>query len=140
MKITWLGHATLVLEIDGARLITDPVLRNRLGPLVRISKPPETSAFGSIDAVLLSHLHGDHADPRSLRAVGRAVPTLAPSGAGRWLRSKGFRCVTELGAGEEARAAGVRVRATHATHHGRRWPLGPTADSIGYVIGVSPSV
>ena len=68
VAITWLGHATVLVEIDGVRTITDPVLRDRVGPLVRIV--PDVEFLGSVDCVLLSHLHADHTDLPTLRALG----------------------------------------------------------------------
>jgi L-ascorbate metabolism protein UlaG (beta-lactamase superfamily) len=140
MRITWLGHSTVLLEREGARLITDPVLRDRVGPLVRIAGAPDKRALGDIDAVLLSHLHADHADPPSLRSLGRGVKVVAPRLATPWLRRVGYEDVTELGAGEETEIAKVHVRATPASHDGRRQPLGPRAEAIGYTIGRSASV
>src|SRR3954462_10987383 len=62
LEITWLGHSTVLIELDGVRLLTDPVVRNHVGPLVRVAAPDPSSALDAIDAVLLSHLHADHAD------------------------------------------------------------------------------
>ena len=69
MVITWLGHATVAIEVDGVTFLTDPVLRDRVGPLVRIAPAAGASAPAQVDAVLLSHLHADHADLPSLREV-----------------------------------------------------------------------
>jgi glyoxylase-like metal-dependent hydrolase (beta-lactamase superfamily II) len=72
--VTWLGHATALLELDGMRVLTDPVLGNRVGPLVRIAPAVGADAIGRVDCVLLSHLHADHADLRSLRRVHASSP------------------------------------------------------------------
>jgi L-ascorbate metabolism protein UlaG (beta-lactamase superfamily) len=138
LAITWLGHATVLIEIDGYRVITDPVLRNRIGPLIRIGPRPRLD--GSVDCVLLSHLHADHADLPSLRALRRSGPVLAPEPAQAWLRAKGVRHVRELSPGDEVSAGGLRISATVARHESRRRPFGPRADPIGYVIRGSSSV
>ena len=138
--ITWLGHATALLELAGARILTDPVLRDRVGPLVRIAPPVRVRDTERIDAVLLSHLHADHADLPSLWKLGRSTPVLAPRGAGRWLSGRGLRDVRELQPGEETRVGVVRVTATPASHDGRRWPLGPSARPIGFVARAERSV
>jgi L-ascorbate metabolism protein UlaG (beta-lactamase superfamily) len=132
--ITWLGHATVLLDIDGTRLLTDPVLGGRIGPLVRIAPPVRPGATDALDGVLLSHLHADHADVPSLKRVARSLPVLAPRGAGRWLAGLGLREVHELDPGDEVRMGSVRVRATPAEHGRSRRPLGPKADPIGYIV------
>ena len=83
LEVTWLGHATVLLELDGVRVLTDPVLRGRVGPLVRIAPPVDLDALAEVDCVLLSHLHADHADLGSLRLLGDRTPVVAPAGAGR---------------------------------------------------------
>jgi L-ascorbate metabolism protein UlaG (beta-lactamase superfamily) len=130
----------VLLEIDGVRLLTDPVLGKRVGPLVRISPQPAAPHQQPLDAVLLSHLHADHADVRSLRQVARDVPVLAPSGAGAWLAKQGLNDVRELRAGEQSTVGAVAVTAIEATHDPRRLPFGPTADPLGFVIRGSRSV
>jgi L-ascorbate metabolism protein UlaG (beta-lactamase superfamily) len=140
LAITWLGHATVLVEMSGSRVLTDPVLRNRIGPLVRIAAPVRPDAVGPVDCVLLSHLHADHADLPSLRAVARCGPVVAPHPAGKWLTAKGLRDVQEIRAGGEIGVGAVRVTATPATHDGRRRPFGPQAEPVGYLIGGSSSV
>jgi L-ascorbate metabolism protein UlaG (beta-lactamase superfamily) len=138
--ITWIGHATVLIEIDGARLLTDPVLGRRAGPLVRVAPPVAADAHAGVDAVLLSHLHADHADLPSLRRLGRATPVLAPRGAERWLRLRGFDEVRELVSGEAVEVAGLTVTGVPAVHEGRRWPVGGAqAEAIGFVVRASRS-
>ena len=134
VAITWLGHATTLIELDGVRLLTDPALRTRVGPLTRIAPRAGARTLGSIDCVLLSHLHADHTDPRSLRDIGQSVPILAPHGAARWLAGRGLDGARELRAGHETSVGDVQVTATPADHDGRRTPLGPTAEAIGFVV------
>ena len=140
VTLTWLGHATVLIALDGVRLLTDPVLRDRVGPLVRVAAPVEADGLGPLDAVLLSHLHADHADPPSLRRIDRGAEVLAPYPAGPWLRGKGLKRVRELRSGGKTSIGPVEVTATEASHEGRRWPFGPAADPIGYVIRGSTSV
>jgi L-ascorbate metabolism protein UlaG (beta-lactamase superfamily) len=128
----------VLLDLDGARVLTDPVLGARIGPLARIAPSPRQE-LGRLDAVVLSHLHADHADVTSLRRVGGAVPIIAPEGAAAWLRAKGLGEVREVRAGAETTVGPLRVRATPAVHEGRRWRYGPSAAAIGYVIAGSRS-
>jgi L-ascorbate metabolism protein UlaG (beta-lactamase superfamily) len=132
-RITWLGHATVLIELDGVRLLTDPVLGRRVGPLVRVSgEAVDAAALAPIDSVLLSHLHADHADLGSLRRLH--APVIAPSGAGDWLRGAGIEVVREVSAGTEVSVGDARVIATPALHDDRRRPLGRHADPVGFVV------
>lgn len=133
-RLTWIGHATVLIEVGGARLLTDPLLRDRVGHLRRqVATPPRDAAQG-IDAVLISHLHLDHLDVASMRRLRRDVTVLAPSGAGALLRRLGFARTVELRPGESADVAGVPVVAVPAVHDGRRHPLAPLAEAIGFVV------
>ncbi len=132
LAVTWLGHSSTLIELGGVRLMTDPILRDRVGPLVRIAPRVPLQASCDIDAALISHLHADHADLRSLRRLGTHI--IAPSGSARWLARNGLRDVEELRAGGETSVGGLRISATPARHHGRRWRYGVRADAIGFLL------
>jgi len=138
-RIVYVGHATVLVAMDGTRLLTDPLLRSRLLHLRRVGRsavaPPE-----QIDAVLLSHLHFDHLDIPSLRQLGRGVRIVAPRGAGRLLAKKGFDGAVELAIGEELQVGNVSVTAVPAVHEAARLPFGTRADPVGYVLSGSRSV
>lgn len=138
VQITWLGHAAVLIEMDGVRVLTDPVLRHRIGPLVRVVPDPE--ALSPVDGVLISHLHADHADIGSLRAVRCRGPFVAPHAGEAWLRAHGVESADDLRAGQDRWIGDIRVTATAATHDRRRWWLGPAADPVGYLIRGSRSV
>lgn len=139
MDVEWLGHATVLIEMDGTRVLTDPLLRKRVGPLVRVVPPAHPDPLRDVDAVLLSHLHGDHAQPASLRLVTRSGPLIAPRGAADWLRRRGIANVRELGVGDQTEVGALRVEAVSATHEAQRRPLGPSADPLGFVVRGSQS-
>ena len=84
--------------------------------------------------MLISHLHHDHLDPPSLRMLGEDMPLFVPQGAGDLMRRKGFRRVTEMSAGADARLGPLRISATYAAHSPARQPFGPKADCLGYII------
>ncbi len=133
--ITYVGHATVLIELNGLRLLTDPILRNRVSFLRRRKYPTlKPEQLGHIDAVLLSHLHHDHMDPPSLRMVGADVPLFAPRGSGQLLRKKGMRNVVEMSAGDKRQLGPLTIRATYADHNPQRHPLGASAECIGYVV------
>ncbi len=133
LAVTWGGHATALIELDGVRLLTDPLLRDRVGPLRRIAPPVRPQLSERIDAVMLSHLHADHADLGSLRELAAPTVVFAPKGAARWLARHGVGNVTELSPGEEAQLGSVRIIATAARHARRRWPLGVEAEPLGFI-------
>ncbi len=115
-RITYVGHATVLIEIDGVRLLTDPVLRRRVGPLRRHGAAPDPGLTDGLDAVLISHLHHDHADLPSLRRLSRTVPVLAAPGSREFLAKLGFDDVRELSPGDCEDIGGIRVTATEANH------------------------
>ena len=135
MNLTWIGHATVLIDLGGVRLLTDPLLRPRLGHLRRHGPPPAPEVLRDVGAVLVSHLHFDHLDLASLRRLPSATPLVVPRGAARLLRRHGFPHAHELAAGEVAEVAGAEVLAVDAVHDGHRRPLGgAAADTLGYVL------
>jgi len=130
-RLTWLGHATVLLEVGGAVLLTDPVLRRRVAHLRRLAPAPGPPP--RVDAILISHVHRDHLDLPSLRLLDPAAPVVVPRGGARALR-RSRRDVHELAAGETMDVADVQVRAVPAVHDGRRSPLSQQAETVGYVI------
>jgi L-ascorbate metabolism protein UlaG (beta-lactamase superfamily) len=133
-SVTFLGHATVRLDVGGARLLTDPLLRDRIGHVLRRSAPIAPEAYRDLDGVLVSHLHLDHLDVPSLRRLPRDVPVVVPGGGGATLRRAGFSDVREVAIGDRVELAGVAVEAVRAVHDGRRWPRGAAADALGYVV------
>jgi L-ascorbate metabolism protein UlaG (beta-lactamase superfamily) len=140
LAFDFIGHSSVVIELDGVRLLTDPVTRARIGPLRRVEPVPHRDRLRDIDAVLISHLHWDHLDVPSLRDLGRDVPVYVPAGSGAWMRAAGFGAVGEMAVGDVAEIGGVVVRAVPAVHSGFRPPLGPTAPPLGFVVSGSRSV
>jgi L-ascorbate metabolism protein UlaG (beta-lactamase superfamily) len=135
-RIVFLGHATVLIEVNGVRLLTDPLLRGRVAHLRRRVPPVDPAVLAGLDAVLISHLHHDHLHLASLRLLGLDIPLLVPTGAGALLRRRGFTDVTELSVGEVASVGALEVTAVMARHDGRRW-VGPgslRAETLGYLI------
>ena len=133
MRVTYVGHSTVLIATDGVRLLTDPILRGRVAHLRRKGTVP-AEALEDIDAVLISHMHMDHLDRPSIQRLGTDVPLVVPRGAAALLRRKRFRRIIELAEGEDVTIGGVTVTATHADHEGDRLPFGASAPAVGYRI------
>ena len=121
LRATWLGHSTVLLEIDSVRVLTDPVWGERVSPVpwagprrfhpvpVRVEELPE------VDAVLVSHDHFDHLDyPTILELARRDVPFYTSLGVGAHLEAWGVPAsrITELDWWEEALLPGGRLSFT----------------------------
>jgi L-ascorbate metabolism protein UlaG (beta-lactamase superfamily) len=111
LRVTWLGHSTTLIEIDGRRFLTDPVWSNRvspsqlIGPKRFFAPPLPLDRLPKLDAVVLSHDHYDHLDPVAIRMLGRTgVPFFCPRGVGAHLRRWGVAAdkITELNWWESA--------------------------------------
>ena len=129
LRVTWLGHATALLEVEGARLLTDPVWSPTASPgaafgVRRFFDPPlPLDELPTLDAVLVTHDHYDHLDWQAVRDLAPRVSRwLAPLGVGAHLERWGVPAgrITELDWWDEAAVAGLRVVATPARHFSGR--------------------
>lgn len=129
LRATWLGHSTVLLEIDGRRVLTDPVFANRIGPssLVGLRRfhptPARVSELPPLDAVLVSHDHFDHLCVPTMRELARTgVPVVTALGVGAYLERCGFAPaqIVELDWHESAVVGGVQFTATPAQHFSGR--------------------
>jgi L-ascorbate metabolism protein UlaG (beta-lactamase superfamily) len=132
--LTWLGHSTVRFDLGAARLLTDPFLGRWIGPLRRVGPMPAPAEYAAIDAVLISHLHHDHLDLRSLRRLGTAMTIVAPRGAGALLSRHGFGNVHEVVAGDAVPIADVTITAVPAQHDGDRLGTRAHAAPVGYLL------
>ncbi len=140
MRIIYIGHSTVLVELDGVRVLTDPILVDRVGPLLRHGPSPDLHIVSRVDIVLLSHLHADHFNLTSLRLVDPQATLIAPRGSGAYLRERTGRTVVEIGPGELYEFGSIVVRATDARHDPRGQPLGIQAPTLGYVIDGEQSI
>ena len=135
-RLTYVGHATTLIEMDGLRILTDPVLRRRVLHLYNHGLPPLRShrPRPAADLLLISHAHWDHLDLPSLRLFDRSIPLIAPRGVAPIVKRLGFTQVTELAVGDQVEVGSVTVRATYADHGGGRYPLRRAPECLGYVL------
>jgi L-ascorbate metabolism protein UlaG (beta-lactamase superfamily) len=138
MRVVWWGHSTATIEDDGVRVLTDPILVDRLAHLRRRGGPSPGADARRADVVVLSHLHADHLHVPSLRQLPAGVRLLAPRGARALLDAArgdlGDRC-EEMMPGDETTVGSLHIRAVPAEHDGRRHPFsrhgGP---ALGFVV------
>lgn len=125
MRITYIGHATLLIEIGGKTFLTDPNFDPTLGKLLpRISAPGILlQDLPPIDAVFVTHAHADHLSFNSLDGLPDGVPVFAPPVIARWLSRRGYRDVVGIGPGETINTGDVGVSAASATHKGYRYGI-----------------
>jgi L-ascorbate metabolism protein UlaG (beta-lactamase superfamily) len=138
-RIEYVGHATVFVDLDGVRLLTDPLLRNRVAHLRRTSGV-SARALRGVDAILISHGHYDHLDLPSLDRIGKKLPVVVPRGLGGLLRKRRFESVIEIERGETLAIGDLQIHAVPAEHDRSRAPFGASADPVGYVVSGSKSI
>lgn len=117
--VTWWGHAFCTVDLDGATVVTDPLMVRRLFHVRRASPPPPSSAARA-DLVLISHLHHDHLHVPTLRRFDDTVPIVVPRGAVRAVRPLERLVTIEVSPGDRLTVAGVDIEVLAARHDGRR--------------------
>lgn len=119
MRVTMIGHSTVLIEADGKRMLTDPYFGTWGNPAyMRPALPAKTrEELANVDLVLVSHNHWDHTDRAFFRslAAGR-VPVVAPSERVWLTRLKGARNVIGMGKWETKEFGSVRVTTVPAAH------------------------
>lgn len=131
LAVTWLGHATALVEIDGYRVLTDPVFSQRCSPSDaigprRLHPPPAgLGSLPAVDAIVVSHDHYDHLDIDTITALARSqrAPFVVPLGVGAHLRAWGVssRRVIELDWGESTEMGSLTLSCTPARHFSGRF-------------------
>lgn len=140
LTIANLGHATLLMNYLGVRVLTDPSLFDRVGLAFdsiftigprRVTPPPLAPAdLQNLDVILITHAHMDHLDIPSLKTLPKSATVIACSKCSALLAPLGFTDVRELKWGESTEVKGLTVRAMAANHWGKRWP--PFGDDYGF--------
>jgi len=142
LTIAWIGHASVLIDFGGTRILTDPTFFERVGvqvgpvtigarrltaPALRIDQLPR------LDAVVVSHAHMDSLDRPSLAALHDVPLVVTPPATRDLVDDLGFRRVVELGWSETIVVGDVEIRALEVNHWGRRWPWGQWRGYNGYL-------
>ena len=135
-RLTWLGHSTVVLELDGTRVVTDPLLTRRVAHLWRSTVPDFDQ---EVDVVLLSHLHWDHFHLPSLKQLAGSRTVVVPRGSERLVSRVGFTSVVGVRSGDTVQVGNVELTVTHAEHASSRRAR-TRAEAVGYVLRGSRNV
>jgi len=132
ITITNLGHASVLMNFMGVRVLTDPSLFERVGLAFdsiftigpkRVSPPPlAPSELQDVQLILITHAHMDHLDVPSLKALPRSATVVVCDKCSRIVAPLGFADVRELKWGESTEFAGLKITAMGARHWGKRWP------------------
>lgn len=127
--LTWVGHATFLIQIAGLNVLTDPVFSRRVSPF-SFAGPRRLAPLGltpaelpPIDLVLISHNHYDHLDAAAVRAIAAASPAVqfaVPLGLRRWFAARGIERVVELDWWQSAMLGTARVTALPTQHFSGR--------------------
>ncbi len=139
MRVTYAGHSTVLIELDGVRILTDPLLRGRFIHVERRVPPVDLAQVADVDVVLISHAHHDHLDRPSLRKLSGGPTVLVPRGARRFLPRLRNGQVREVTEGDRLSLGRLDIEVTHADHRpGRVLHRGPAP--VGYKISATRRV
>jgi len=138
LTVTWVGHASLLIQINGLNILTDPMWSERASPAQFIGPrrwvPPGIALddLPPLDVVLQSHNHYDHLDDFTVRQLARRHPQafwLAPLGLAPFVRTRGARASAELDWWQEHAVDSLRIAATPAMHFSSR-SIGDRGDTL----------
>jgi L-ascorbate metabolism protein UlaG (beta-lactamase superfamily) len=130
LRVTWLGHSSVLLEMDGTRFLADPLWYKRaspfkyVGPKRFFDNPITIDDLPPIDFILLSHDHYDHLDKQALlQLTAKSIPVITMIGVGKRLTKWGVpeRLVTELDWWQSIKAGALTITAAPTRHFSGRW-------------------
>jgi L-ascorbate metabolism protein UlaG (beta-lactamase superfamily) len=131
ITLTWIGHSTFLINLEGTTILTDPVFSEKvgvdlllttLGPARFVPPALHVRDLPRLDLILVSHAHMDHYDLPSLRSLPRDVPTIMARDTSEFVDGLGLARLRELDWGQSAEVEGVRIEAVPVKHWGRRYP------------------
>ncbi len=129
LRFIWLGHSTIFLEVEGIRILLDPIFSKYASPVpfsIKRFQPPAITLdkISDIDVVLISHNHYDHLDKKTIKKLAKGnIQFIVPLGVGKLLKSWGVKTdrITELDWWESTELNGLTLTATPAQHFSGRW-------------------
>jgi L-ascorbate metabolism protein UlaG (beta-lactamase superfamily) len=135
LAVTFVGHATLLLQWKGLNILTDPNFVPRVVVPKRLVEPGiPIEQLPPLDLIVISHAHLDHLVKPSLRKLGKEVPVVVPTGLAELITPLGFRRVYELNWWDVYEEEGFKVIHVPAKHWGRRTPRDRERGYGGFVI------
>lgn len=119
--VTWIGHATFLLQVAGRNILVDPIWRNWVKGIKRMRKPGvPLNHLPGIDLVLVTHAHFDHLDRKTLREIACGQTIVVPFDVGNLVHDLGFGVVQELAYWETLEFGPLRITLTPCHHWGAR--------------------
>jgi L-ascorbate metabolism protein UlaG (beta-lactamase superfamily) len=140
-RLTFLGHSTVLVDLDGVRVLTDPLFGHLAGGAIRRHVPDVSpGSLPEVSAVVISHGHLDHLDLASLRALTGDPTLIVPVGLGRVVARVARGVVHEMRPGDCLKVGALTVEAVHAEHGRRRSPFTASEGALGILIAGSTTV
>ena len=122
VQVTWLGHASALVEFDDQKILIDPLGRKR------------ARAAGAYSTILITHSHVDHLNRWTLSKLDKSVKLIVPKGAGPIVANLGFSEVLEAEPGDHFDCAGIDVIVVETRHESGRWKRSDKPICIGYIL------
>lgn len=136
VRVTWIGHASFLVQFGSHAVIFDPNWANWHGPVKRQREPGLSLAnLPELDLVLVSHAHFDHLHKKSLRTIQTKEGIVVPRGSGSLVKRLGFDTIAEMKVWEEREISGMRVVHTPSHHWGARYGADVKRDYGGFLVG-----
>jgi L-ascorbate metabolism protein UlaG (beta-lactamase superfamily) len=140
-RLTFLGHSTVLVDLEGVRVLTDPLFGHMAAGAVRRQVPSvPRDEFRDLSAVFISHGHWDHLDVASLRNLPGQPEIIVPVGLGSFVERAVGGVVHEMRAGDRMQIGRLTLEAVHADHGSRRSLFTASDDALGILIIGSTSV
>ena len=129
IQVTWIGHSTFLIQVEGINILTDPIFSERCGPFsflgVKRVAPPGLpfEELPQIHAVLISHNHYDHLDAPTVKRLGDRPTYFVPLGLAKWFKKKKIKNVIELDWWQSSSFHGLDFHSVPLQHFSGRTPF-----------------